>query len=468
MNTTLIRLKRINFIAAIFTAILLNTALQCYAQEIMVPLDSAHKVIEISKDDGLRLPMFNTTKGFLGARLFRINATQYAFETLFSRGDTIYKDRKLLSEAEVITLRNKVTKEFESNPATLDQDSRTKLLVYMAAISLGYYGWALPTMLNIDDSKTYIGVYMLTSAAGIIVPFYLTKGVYVPEAAAQLATYGAAAGIAHGFFLAEVLSNNSAKYETAVGLAMGTSILEGIGGYVLAKETKMTAGKAELMSVIASYGTGIGFALAGSFDLYNNSDRKTVFAMALGGSALGYLSGNFLANQHKYSAGDARVMNCIVALGAYTPIAIVKLADPESFKPYFTFSILGTLGGIGLGHYMLQNKEFSGSEGIYTTLGTIGGAAFGAGIGYLLSSSNSGKVEDAVMLGTALGGLGGFSSLYFSFSDDAVARDKNLSNFKLDFYPENIAGAFLIKDLNKSIPFEKQVSLPLLRASYSF
>lgn len=449
-----------------------------YCQEIQVPIDSIGKIMNINSELQTKLSGFNTNGQFNEAKLYKLSNDLYALEIFYNRGDTILKDRKLLDASEVFNLRNRLTNDLKLIPKDnfLDQSGRTSLLINSVLISLSYYGWALPTTLQIEDNKSYIATYMLTSASGFLIPYFLSKNSFIPSGATLLGTFGATAGIFHGMLLSSIIApkNSNSNFNYTTGIGMGVSLAEGIGGYILAKEAGISEGKSFVLATGSTFGFGVGLSIAEILDVVkNDSNGKNTSAFVLGGSALGYFAGNILANQHKYSLGDGLILANFGVVGTLIPIAITNaLVDSKNenyIKPIFTSALFGSILGLGFGHYILSNKEFNTNQGTFTSLGTLTGGLLGAGLSYLITTEKNDDLSKIILLGTAVGSSTGMYLMYNLFSDDALKAGKDLSsnNFKFEFHPESLTQILSID--NKEFKFEnKPISVPIIKFSYSY
>ena len=301
--TTKHLIKKITTIKTVLIAIAFLSALTLKAQEIQVSFDEEGKVEFIDAKLEKKLGFFPEYNGLKEVRLFQISDTIYVLEILYQPEDKLLKIRKPLSQEQVQDFRKKVTASIQQQaPETvINQEGRTKLLISTSIVSLGYYGWTVPTVLEVDDGKTFVGLYMLTSGAGFFIPFAATKNMRITDAHATISIYGQTRGIGYGVLLTKLIDEN-ASTQAVLGLGMLTSVAEGIGGYVWADRTQMTDGTASTIGAMGDFGIGIGLGTAHITGLFDDYNVRKLSASILLGSAAGIASGVLLAKNQSYTS----------------------------------------------------------------------------------------------------------------------------------------------------------------------
>jgi hypothetical protein len=324
-------------------------------------------------------------------------------------------------------------------------------------LSLGFYGWAVPVVLEMHD-KTAVALYMLTSATGFFVPLAVTNSIDVTDANAILYNYGATRGIIHGVFLHNLLFDVDDAAKGSIAMGMLGSIGESIAGFAVA--SKMSAGTASTISVCGDFGIGIGLGTCGLLDLFQTEQERAVAATVLLGSAGGLIAGGLLASDQSYTRGDAFVLEGAGLLGSYVPLAALELLGVESGKTYIAASMLGSVAGIALAHgSLVRGKDFTTGQGVLIQLGTVGGALAGAGIAYLVSPRGNGD-GTLFLTSSAIGAVGGFALTYTLFSKDLRKREAS-SSWRLHLLP----GGFLTSRLMKNSPLSLSHA-PVLTVEY--
>ena len=406
------------------------------AQEVQVPLDHEGKIDIIDADLEKKLGLFPTYQVFRGARLYQISDTLYVLEITYEAADRTLKARLPLTASAVKDLRDKVSlRVTERAPeATLNHEGRTWMTIGSTTLSLGFYGWAVPVVLEVDDGKIAVALYMLTSGAGFFIPLGMTSSIDVTDAHAILYVYGGTRGIIHGVFLNDLLLGEDATAKGAITFGMLGSIGESIAGF--SAGSSMSAGKASALGVYGDFGLGLALGTCSLLEFFDDGQERAVAATVLVGSAGGLIAGDLLTNRQPYTRGDAFILEGAGLLGAYLPIAALDLFDVEAGKTYTAVSMAGSVAGLALAHQSLvRGKDFSTGEGILVQLGTVGGALVGAGIAYLLSSDRGD--ETLFLTSSAIGALGGFAYTYGQFSRKAEIREAG-SSWNFNVFPAGL------------------------------
>jgi hypothetical protein len=427
------------------------------AQEIQIPIDEEGKLEYINSELEKNLGLFKEYPNFIAARLFQIADTSFVLEIFYRPEETLLKKRIPFSVKEISDFKQHVMARIEQivPESVLDQEGRTKLIVGITTLSLGYYGWAIPVAFEVDDSKLAVALYMLTGGAGFFFPFSITKDIAVTDAAATLSIYGGYRGIVHGIALANVFSKDPSS-KAVILSGMVASIVEGICGFHIANSSNMSAGTAEVIGTGGDFGIGYGLGIAHLADL----EDQAVWGSILLSSGAGLFVGNSLAKSQPYTRGDAYVLSTAGLLGAYIPLAIVDIAEGED-KAYSTASMVGATIGLWAGHSLVKGKDFTTGQGRLVGLGTMVGGLVGSGLAYLMSSDNDNSV--LFLTSSAIGASGGFWIMYNSFAEKAQATKEGLSwNFNIE------PAGLLALTMGNKIGMGKKKSLPFLNIDFRF
>lgn len=431
------------------------------AQEVQVPLDRGGKIEIIDADLEKKLGLFSTYPNFRAARLYQISDTSYVLEITYQSAERTMKTRLPYAPSEVVALREKVSRRIteEAPEAMLNQEGRAWMIVGSAALSLGYYGWAVPIALKVDDGRIVVALYMLTSGAGFFVPLALTSSIDVTDAHAILYVYGGTRGILHGIFLNYLIAGRDATARGAITWGMLGSIGESIAGFSFA--SKIPSGTASTIGVCGDIGLGLALGTSELLDFYDSGQERALAATILLGAGMGLVGGNLLAKDQPYTRGDAYVLEGASLLGAYIPLAVLDLFDVKGGKTYAAASMAGAGAGLYLAHgSLLRGKDFTTGQGILIQLGTLGGGLIGAGIAYLLSSNRGNGT--LLLTSSAIGALGGFAITYGLFSRQAQTRETS-SSWRLNLIPTGLLASKFKKDPSGSFS-----RLPFLNLEYQF
>ncbi len=429
-------------------------------QEKQVPIEPDMDIMTINKDLENDLILFPDIENFDEAKLFRLPDSSYILEISYYKDDILYRIRRNMNDVELNDLRNKLRDRIELNqPSVLkDHNGRVRYLIGMGALSYGFYGWAIPTIMDLNGSG-FTGMYLLTSGIGFILPFALTSNSPVSDGAATLSLYGGLAGIGHGALLYSIFGGVWDEPQAPVAAMFITSITELLAGYYIATDNNISGGKSEVLATMATFGTGWGLAASGVFDLYN--DRQSWALSTLAGAGAGFVVGNAIANSQNYTRGDASVLANTGILGAALPVSLMALAEVDDYKTYLWAAMAGNALGIIVGNNMVKGLDFSASEGTYMNLASGGGALIGAGLG-LLMSGDGGDVSKVIPLLSTVGGSAGLFILYSTFKDNAGTK-RDVSSLDIKFSPSGVMSSFLI-NMNSPYP----VSVPVVNFSYGF
>ena len=329
----------------------------CSAQEVQIPVDNSNKIEYIDAKLEKKLKLFPEYSNFREVRLFQISDTLFVLEISYKPQEKLLKNRIYFSKEETKSFLQKVTERIiQKEPqVVLDQEGRTKLIASTMTLSMGYYGWAIPMALDVDDEKLAVALYMLTSGAGFYIPFSVTKKNPVSDAAATLSLYGGTRGIIHGIALAHLFDEEPLVKEV-IASGMLVSITELLAGYSVANKLDISAGTSETISVGGDFGIGLGLGAAHLADFLEDENNQAVAGSVLLVSGMGLVGGKMLADHQPYTRGDSYVLSTMGLLGAYIPIAVVDISGTENEKIYTASSMFGALAGLGMGHKLVQEK----------------------------------------------------------------------------------------------------------------
>lgn len=435
-------------------------------QEVLVPLDQTGKLTAIDAQLEKNLKLFTEYTNFHEARLFQIDDSSFVLEVYYQPAALVYKERILLSSSEVAELRSDITESMRirSPLEILNQEGRPELLIGALGLSMGYYGWAVPVALGVDDPKVGVALYMLTSGASFFAPFIATQHISVSNGAASLSLYGGTRGIAHGICAGLAVFGEDSTMRIPIASGMALSIAEAIVGFQLASKMSMDPGRAEVIGIGGDFGMGIGLGAAYLADFLNEDDQqfRSVGGSVLLGAGAGLLAGSWLANRQHYTQGDANVLRAAGFLGAYVPLAMVGYADPENNKVYPAASMAGAIIGLGMGNLLVKEKDFSSGQGRLITFSEFAGGLVGLGCAYLIASED-GDNRNLFLSSSAMGGLAGFFFMYRAFSGEAKKGESN-SSWNINIAPEGL----LSLTLNRGKGAHPACHIPFVRAQYRF
>lgn len=433
----------------------------CVAQETQVPLDQDGNLMQMDQAGAAQLGLFPEYPGFQSARLWQASDSSFVLEIEYKPAGEIQRARVLMTAAQGQAFRAKISEAVASHglEARPDRGGRTALLLGTAALSLGYYGWLLPYVLDVEDGGTYGAVYLLTSSAGFFGPLLLTRNRDVTDGDATLGLYGATRGAVHGVFLDELFRGGYDDFRSTGTASLLTSLGEYAVGFIIADRTDMSGGTAEAIAAGGDFGFAFGLGTVGALEI--DGDRAAA-ATILGGSGLGLYGGYLLSQNQHYTRGDAYVLRASTNLLAYdcfaVAVAIVDEGSDHEENAVVAGAMAGELAGIGLGHHLLRGTDFSTGQGVLVNVGEFAGGLFGLGMAILTDSHDEGT-----LYWSAAGATGGFFLTYYLLEGEARTPERG-SSLNLRVCPEgllSLAGRGSGGQIKGNAP-------PLVRLEYRF
>jgi hypothetical protein len=450
--------------------VLLLAPVGARAQEVQVALDEDGRLEEIDRRLAERLGLFIDQYPDLEViRLYRVDEARFVLEVTYREDGRVARIREELTGAEVADLRSRITQALTARApeAALNQEGRSLLLGGTTIMGLGYWGWAVPLALGMDDGRGILAAYMLTAGGSFLIPYIYTGSRPVTYGMANAGFWGTTRGAMHGVYLANLLDDSPSE-ELWGGLSFVTSVGEGLAGYSWAKATDMSAGDAHVIGNYGDYGHNVaGFGLL----MLQPDSEPLVFGTLLAGSVGGLLVGRGRARALPYSWGDAEVERTAVLLGAGNGGALFDLVagdDPsdDQFRLLGGLLLGGSAAGLLVARRMLRDREFSAGQGILVDLGTLAGALTGLGVGALVGPEDGD--ETLYFSLAALGADIGFLATFGSLARDAERRQRpgtgGIEGLELDVNP----GALLLLRDGVSNRIPRGVGVPLLSARFRF
>lgn len=426
-------------------------------QDVLVPLDRDGRIDKIDPEMEIKLQLFPEVKDFKQVYLFQLADGSYMLEIWSESKGKMSRIRRSMSQTEVDSLRARVTSAiFLRAPMTgLNQEGRTKLIAGISSLGLGFYGWGIPYVLDIQEPTAMVGMYLLIGGGSIIFAYGMTEHLEVSEEAANLFSYGSVLGIAHGLFVHAILYGDEATPRGYVGTAMIGGLAESIVGFTAADRLKLTPGTVELIGTTSGFGILYGLGVSHVAEL---TGRRSFAAAMLAGSVAGTAVGATLSSLQDYTNGDVAVFRTAGVLGAYIPIAVLVAAERSDSKEYVTWAMLGGLVGGFAGHLLIVDKDFTTTEGTFVSLGTFGGGLLGWGVATLAKAEAS--ITFPVAAATA---LAGYAAMYKTYAPSAKSRAVQTS-WDFTIHPE---GLLAMTRVGNHLQNQRAV-LPIARLQYQF
>ena len=419
--------------------------------ELQVPFDDAGRVNRIDEVLARRLGMFlDRYEGFREARLFMADDSSFVLEITHVRGGQSLREREVMTQEQVDVLRADFARRMSETAPLMDprnQEGRPWLMTSSAVLGLGFYGWALPYVLDVQDGSQAFGTYLLTAGGSFFVPLLLTSDSPVTTSAAGLYWYGGSRGIVHGVLLADAFDDDPSDSRAPVGWAMALSLTESIAGYQYAKLASVDGGTAQAISIGGDFGFLWGYTVS---DLTSSDDQRGSSAQSAGmliGSLTGMLGGRVIARSRAYSFGDGTVVRTSGALGmlvgtAFADGAVNHSRGSSDSKPYSAGLLVGSVAGLAIGDRLVSGRDFSGGDGVLMQLGSGLGALMGLGV-IAITDPQGTDNSAAYWAGSAVGGVLGYAVTYSGLSRRAVSRATESSSgaWRVEIAPEGVMAA---------------------------
>jgi len=300
-----------------------------------------------------------------------------------------------------------------------DRSGRAFLVGVSTALGLGLWGWSLPTALDIQNDRGYVGLYMVTAGAAFGGPFLLTRTHRATWGMGNMmwlgGTRGALGGVATAVLIGGTPSDGRAP---AAGVFIG-STLGTAAGALWADRTDMAPGTAH----VTGNGADVG-VLAGLATNYlaheNGSSDRAMAASALAGGLVGGVGGHLLARArgHAFTWGDAEVMRLPTALGLDAAATLAQWDGQDADRPFVAHLLVGGALGAAAGEWLVRERDYAVGQALILDLGTVAGALGAMGSFYLITGESSAK---AFITSSLAGGTAVFTALYLTL-DAPLAR----------------------------------------------
>ncbi len=428
--------------------VMIPAGLVC-AQELQVPLDEKGKSFVITPEVARRTGQFQYVHMFQEARVYQLPDSSYVLEIHYLKDWRMYKERRPLSIAELTDIRGKMMllSPESRDPLAPSPAARVRFVTGMMFLGLGFYGWAVPVIVEPDDEHGAVGLYFVSSGLTFLTAYYATPASGIPEAAGMLGLYGGTRGILHGFALHQWIDKDSNWDDEDEGqgmLASGmiVSVMETMAGYGVAQSSRMLPGTAGVIGACGDFGLLVGGAtgsLIGKgidrqkdypphhyytfdehWDSYDSDDdahiyqRRWTMGGVIVGSAAGMLTGAALAQDEPYTKGDGRVLRAAGLLGIAAAFSFNDLFNEQAKDKTEAALIAGPIAGVAAGHLITKGKDFSSEQGTIVFLHTLTGGLLGLGVSQIVANASDDEEKHSIVYVTAVG-MAGFYLGYRTF-----------------------------------------------------
>lgn len=313
-----------------------------------------------------------------------------------------------------------------------EEEGRASFLAVTTANGLNY-GWMVPFILDVEDPKAFVGLYMLAAASSFAVPYLITRDDHITRGMSTLGGMGSLSGLAHGalafgFIGGEDGADGEGGTRLMVASILAGSVLESTAGYYWAKSNETSPGQASSIALGTLWGFGYGYGIIGLATGEGTEFRPAMGAI-LAGSAAGTIAGYYYDKHRSPTEGDVGLVSYAGVIGALTgavPLVIGEIDDPRAIVGTL---LAGTSLGLFLGDSLTKDVDFGRGQSRVMMLGSLAGGLVGAGAGFLASTEdNSSKV---VVTGSAIGAIGGFLAMTKLVEPESESNDSTLATAKI-------------------------------------
>lgn len=411
-----------------------GAATQEPTRETQLPLDTLNSVWEVDTDLRRQLGLFPEVEGFQVARLFVTQTGGYVLEISLQRDGRLVRERRVLSPTELADLRGRIAVAMADRGMTRPavRDGRAGLVLGQTALALGFYGWALPAVLDIDSTRGAVATYLLTAGTGFYLPYRITRSIPVTEAHRDAVFWGGTRGILYGALLGDALTlgdDDEATFEdhdederVIVGLGMAMSVAGSMLGYQAVDAADADRGNVALWSTIGDLSLAYGFGLSTAAGLYDGEmhcegdfcvedDVESTAVGHLGTLAVGaggLWFAEWLADRESYTLGDARALRSFAVLGAQAALPLAWAAFEDSgdgHRPFAASLVAGSAATLWWGNRALRRTSLTGGEGLLVQAGHLAGGLIATGLTYLVVDDDGGDQELVYMSTSAAGSI---------------------------------------------------------------
>ncbi|PIP12674.1 MAG: hypothetical protein COT45_06095 [bacterium (Candidatus Stahlbacteria) CG08_land_8_20_14_0_20_40_26] len=439
-----------------------------YAEEFrkeQVSFDSDGNLIEITEKEANRLKIFQNIEGFLKVSVYKSSPSEYTIELHYKEDSKIYMRDSTLSEVDFMSLRATIDSLLLLQPEKgLKLDRSGWGLFLLAQLQVASSEWgplAISLLPEGTSQEVSLATYLLTSASGFFVPFYLTLDRPITLGQALLSYSWAHQGYYAGFVLRDLLNFTDTYDRTYPATALAGSVLGSWSGYSFAGKYNLSAGRGDLLAWTGYWGGiygGLGTFLLIPWEDSNEDELRWKLKIVELSGLLGLGYGSYLwytKAKDIYSYGDALAYRTYTLLSALTTLNILfYLPEPDSeweMKGYIAAGM--AINGIGMwkGLRLFTPVDLGFVDGLAVTGGTIAGSLVGSAIAVLTKPDDGKKVFSMILAG----GWAGYGLTYEIIKGKGVSGDA-----RLQLYPESFACLWISKRTNTPL------SAPIISLSF--
>ncbi len=382
--------------------------------------------------------------------------------------DTL-QDQLKLSDQEISTIINQLQNQYLRK---IDQSGRWQFVLQNMGYGSGMYGWMLPYVLGVKETKWLVASEMFSVSASFYLTYRYTEKMPISLARAHMLLSGSTLGLLYGFQINNLLDLDRERGKSWAYVLMGSVPLGYYLGDHLYHRWQPDHGFAWVLSLGGELGGAITFAQLhdiidprpveplssepsfshSDYLIYQEKHEKwekdytrwqkhhALFVMA--GYPLGlWLTQRYLSHR-QYSFGDALMLAQGVNLGFIYGLTLADIIGFDFDKSNYQFM---TMGGAYAGgfvyHKMIQGYDYTFGQSMLTALGTVSGAAFGVGCVAILELESN-ELNEFIAMSSSMAGTYFITRILERQPERRPpAESKNISlslypQFRLQPYPD--------------------------------
>ena len=363
-----------------------------------------------------------------------------AFRTAFTDREISEDEQNLLitlqkslniPDEQVQTLRLLV---IESFPAARDQSGRWPLVLQNMAFGAGLYGWGIPYVLDIKDTKWFVGGEMFSLGSSFYLTYRFTKNMDISQGRAHLLRYGSIIGLHVAGSYAQLIRPDSDKLMVStmmLGVPTGMVAIDYFYrrwqpdlGHAYAMTQWGELGYRTLGNIYAMFSPEPeepfwDYEISQPDQTYEQEHaewekkyerwNRYRYCINAFGHPLGIWTERLLFADRDYTFGDGLMLTWGRIYGFFCSVMVWDLIFTKSDENFndlsgLLFNTFGSIGGTLLADRYIKGDNYTVGQSILMAAGGLSGGLFASGIGVILEIDES-RFYDII---APVGSLAGF------------------------------------------------------------
>jgi len=312
------------------------------------------------------------------------------------------------------------------------REGRYAFLASTALLGLGLYGPTLPLAADVDEVRTFIGLYMLAAGGTFFGSYLIARDRPITWGVTDAWIHGATRGGWHGYALLTLARGDwndesepgdpepdESPRDELASVALG-SLAEGTAAALLAHYAGASPGLTNAMTKASDFGSLAALGLTAT--VADDLSPRAIAGSTLLGGAVGYGLGYAYAQRRALTWGDSEALRAATLVGVSVAASTILIGEIDDTRAVGGLLTAGGITGLVLGDVLLRGRDFSPGQGVVTELSTLAGGLVGAGLGYLVSPDDGDAQTILISAGLSLGVVAGFAVPYLGFDTRPRAR----------------------------------------------